>query len=178
MCLRRLGLAVPLAFLVAILAHLAGFGADHAPGAAHAHGLLLGLAATLGLLALATIFAGALRLERRDKGTSPQAPWLPIVLAAGGFAAFGAIELVEGHAPFGGGLRALAAIGPAAVLVAKISRIAARMLRRTGAALAALAPPHSLPLPRFAATRLLRMAASRSADARGSARGRAPPIPV
>ena len=138
MSLRQMGVVVPLAVLVAVLAHLAGFGADHAPGAAHAHGLLASLAAGLALSALATLLLGALRPHRRDRTPWQQERWLPMLLAGGGALAYASIEAVEGRFWSHGTVRSLVAIVPVAVVVWRLARCAATMLRSSGAALAAI----------------------------------------
>ncbi len=175
MTLRRLGLAVPLAVLVAVLAHVVGFGAEHAPGAAHAAGLLTTLGVALGLAALVTLFAAALRADRRDGASPQQDRWLPLFLALGGAVAYGAIELAEGHTPLGGGAGALVSLVPAAALVSGLARLASRMLRLSGMALAALVPASSRRLPRFAPAPARRPDPAGTTHGPGAHFGRAPP---
>ena len=175
---RRLAVAAPLALLVAILAHAAGFGADHAPGADHARELVTSLGVALALLALATLLEAAFGIDRRDAGSARQDRWLPIALAAGGACAYAAIEFAEGHALFGGSLRALAAILPAAALIGQVARLAARFLRYSGAALAGCLPAPSLVDPAAARLSQARPVRASSADVRGCVWGRAPPLPA
>ena len=83
MLVRRLGLAVPLAFLVAVLVHLALFGAEHAPGAEHSEALVTALAAGLALAALCTVLFAALR-TRRSRGSACGPRYVTLLDLAGG----------------------------------------------------------------------------------------------
>jgi hypothetical protein len=184
MLLRRLLAGGPLAVLVAVLAHVAGFGFTHAPGTTHA----LDLAVALGS-ALATL-VGVVVLRGFARGRGPRAQIVPVTLVRPwstrfasvaeltGFAAlaFVAIEALEGNLAFGGSLRAIIALVPIAMLVAWLAPHAGTTLREIGISLRAplqtrgrdnVAPTSAHPSARVVAT-------SHTAIARR--RGRAPPL--
>jgi hypothetical protein len=176
MVFRRLWTGAPLALAVAAAAHVAGFGFDHAPGGLHAVPLAAVEGEGLLLAALTAFLAAALRgrLPIATKGPSGKET---VALALAGFAGFAVIEVLEGHAPFGGLHAAVAALAvvPVAVAVALLADRVGRSFDRAGTRFAA-----------FARTRGARARAAfifvPSADApprgdlaRSVARGRAPP---
>ncbi len=172
---RRLGVWLPLAVLVAVLAHGLRFGAQHLPAGAHAASLFGTLGAGLALVALATVYAAALRC-----GTAAASPrWeraFPAVLTLGGLGTYGLIELSEGHAPFAGGPQVLLAVGLAAALVLGLFRLVSRLLAASGEALAAFAT-----IARLGGMPSLFLSGGGPAPlfrrlARSDARGRAPPL--
>jgi len=152
MFLRRLWLGGPLGVLVAVLAHVAGFGADHVPGSVHAAELLGVLGATLALLALAVfvrgVASGAIagvtarsappEFARRLRTLAFDSAMLTLV----GALAFALIEVCEGHLAVGGSLRAAFALLPVALGVAVLAPRAARSLHAAGSCVgASLAGP-------------------------------------
>jgi len=176
MSLRRLPGAALLAALVAVLAHVAGAGFDHAPGAAHAPDLLGSLGAALALAVLATFFGGAFRGVRPSIATSTGGGKSLLGLAAGGFAGFLAIELLEGHLALGGALRALGAVLPAALAVMLAAGRIGRAAGLAGARFASFARSRGGAVA--AALTSLGRARLAAADFPGCsrARGRAPPL--
>ncbi len=177
MSLRRLGLAAPLAILVAVLMHLALFGTHHAPGAEHAPQLLTSLGAGLTLAALCAVLFAALYKRRGERKSRRLLDVGPLELLAGGALAYALIELSEGRAPLGIGVWQYSALAAAALSVFGLAALFARLLRFSGEALAAYAAvisrAYALPLIASDARRSLR---ARSAIARASCRGRAPPL--
>ena len=185
MPLRRLWAGGPLALFVAILAHVAGFGRAHAPGAEHAGELLVVLAIALAVLAAAVLLrslARAMGARNRAAGSPTTMPSTPralagyvAALAALAGLAFAALEFVEGHLVTSGSLRSALALLPVAAIVAVIANRAGRTLddigSRIGAALAACA--HDI-VTAFAPRAVVRL---RIGVARrgGALRGRAPP---
>lgn len=134
MPLRRLWAGLPLAVLVALLAHVAGFGFAHVPGGGHVASLLVTLAVALAALALAA-FARAVFTRRSIATTTDvrkSAAWLAFL----GAVAFAAIELAEGHGIFDAGLRPLLTTLPLALVVALFARGADRALARVAARIA------------------------------------------
>jgi len=171
----RLGVCLPLAVLVAVLAHGLRFGAEHLPAGAHAASLFGTLGAGLGLAALAAVYAAALRWGAA--AASPRwEPAFPATLALGGLGAYGLIERSEGRAPFTDLPHVLLAVGLAAALVLGIFRLISGLLAVSGeafAAFAAIARTADAPsafTPRGGPLLLLR------GLARCNARGRAPPL--
>ena len=184
MTLRRLLVAAPLAMLVAVLAHVAGFGADHVLGGQQ--GLTLfcsALGALFALAAAATLTVARARprsLAEAARGLraalpgagelGPFAAWL----FGGALAAFWGLELLEGHGP----LAALWVVPVAASLAlatAVAVRATTRWLAGAGLALAALARETSLGLaPRFVRIEARGLAFQARPRCR-SRRGRAPP---
>lgn len=120
MSIRRLS-AVPLALLVAVLAHVATFGFEHAPGGRHAGELFGVLGAALLLMGLAAFFRAVLfgasaGIAAMKRGTDET-----LALAAAGFGCYGLLELAEGRLPPGGVLPVVGVL-LAAVLVAAFAR--------------------------------------------------------
>ena len=130
-------IAVPLAVLVAVLAHVAGFGTEHVAGGAYAGTLLTTLGAALGAAFAAGFLDAAIRPGIRI-ATWSRDRYLAHTLLGGGLLAYTAIEVLEGHANLGGSLRASLALVPSAAIVAWIARFAADLCNRAGTALAAL----------------------------------------
>jgi hypothetical protein len=187
MALRRALVIAPLAILVALAAHVIGFGSEHALGGAHA-GLLLaaGLVGT-GLLAGAALLWLVLTQSSARVGERELLALLPaggsftaatLLLGLSGFAAFACGEALEGHFPLGTVGTALASFAVSA-LIALGSRRCARWLAEGAAALTTLLvwPLEAIarlavtiaPAPLPAASQLL---------ARGRHDGRAPPNPA
>ena len=179
---RALAIA-PLAVLVALLGHAAGFAADHGLGGSHAGELLaLGIGGT-GLLALAALLWSALLggTERETdltlwRGLAPRGPFAAAaMLGVSGFGVFAAGELLEGRSPFGTWLTALS-LAAAAVAVAWAARAVIRWIARGGANLQALSTERPLLAPSLAVQRCATAPLlPRGIAARGSRRGRAPP---
>ncbi len=137
MYMRRLPIAAPLALLVAVLAHAAAFGDQHAAGMSHAATLLV----VIGVALSAALCAGFVDAALRPKAaiaTSGRPAYFGAALVFGGLAAFWAIELLEGHLQLGGALRGSLAVVPAAVVVGWAARRAAVLSERAGSALASL----------------------------------------
>jgi hypothetical protein len=184
MTLRRLLITAPLALLVAVLAHLAGFGAGHELGGDHGASLISSALAALFALAAAATLAAALgqanspadvlaELRRALPGSGevlPFAGWL----FGGSLPAFWGLELLEGHGPFGAGwLLPVAAV--AALAMALAVRLVTRWLAEAGMALAALSESLTLgPAARLAPLEIRSLSAAQRL-ARGTRRGRAPP---
>lgn len=145
MLLRRLLVGGPLAVLVAVLAHVAGFGFAHAPGTTHALDLVVALGSALATLGSIVVLRGFAR------GRGPRARGVPVPLAQpwharlGSIAeliafaalAFVAIEALEGNLAFGGSLRAIVALVPFAMLVGWLAPRAGTSLSDIGIALRA-----------------------------------------
>lgn len=175
MPLRRLVLGVPLASLVAVLAHVAGFGYAHAPGGDHATALLSAVAAALVALLAAGFVRAAVAGAPEPIATNGAGNKSALALAARAAVAFAAIEIAEGHSILAG-VRPLLALVPLAFLVAAVTRRAAGFARRAGARVAAVYLRRLR--ARSMATFVERMRARvRAYDivARHVARGRAPP---
>jgi hypothetical protein len=186
MTFRRLLVAAPLALLVAYLGHAAGFGTTHALGGAHGGELLAGLVAALALIALAPVlWLGFGRTPHRSlvdvvRGLASALPAagglaaMAAILAALGGLAFAGIELTEGRAPTPAW--ALAALPLAALAVAALARFALSWLALLGLFIATLGErlPERLSPPTFLAP--LAFAPVSASLARGSRRGRAPPV--
>lgn len=174
--LRRLGLAVPLAVLVATLVHLALFGAEHAPGAAHASDLLTNLGAGLALAALGGVLFAALSRRRDERSIHKRRTNVsPLELALGGTLAYAVIELAEGHTPLGGGAWQIALTVGAAFLVSLLARSIGNLLRISGAALAAFATTLSRSPAPLVLTFAFDAPRGDCTPIAGSSRGRAPP---
>jgi hypothetical protein len=184
MNLRRLLVAAPLALLVAVLAHLAGFGTSHELGGERGLTLLCSALAALGGLAGAAAFAAALGrprgladVARELRGALPGsgeiAPFAG-VLFGGSLLAFWSLELLEGHGP----LAALWVLPVAALLAlgtAWTVRVATRWLARAGLAFAAFAREVQLGLAVLFAPIEARYVRAVARSRCGSRRGRAPP---
>jgi hypothetical protein len=184
MALRRVLVTAPLAVLVALTAHVAGFGGDHVLGGVHAAGLLaLGVG---GSILLAILALGWVGLTETDAGRAERAlrAMLParggifpaaLVLGVSGSIVFACGELLEGHLP-PVTLGSLLAITASAVVIAAVARGLARWLAAGGVALASLIPLARRPsaAPARAAERADALLAPPS-QARGARRGRAPP---
>ncbi len=184
MNLRRLLVAAPLALLVAVLAHLAGFGTAHELGGEQGATLLF--SALGALVALAGVAALAVALGRpasvgqavrqlRDElpgsgEIGPFAAWL----FGGALLSFWSLELLEGHGPLAA-VWVVPVAGALALGTALAVRAVTRWLAHAGLALAALAQHVDLGIaPHFA--RLEAYGSRIEARAtRGSHRGRAPP---
>lgn len=180
MTLRRAAAALPLALSVAVVAHVAGFGADHVPGGGHAAVLLFGLFAALAALAGWTFGAGYFgRPSRPSIATSATDGYLWATLTAGGALAFLAMEAIEGHLALApGSLAALLALVPSALLVAICSRRLEASALRAGYDSARVCEA----LPRLSSSRaargpVLAFSATSTYVAR-TTRGRAPPLPA
>jgi hypothetical protein len=184
MTLRRLLVTAPLALLVAVFAHLAGFGTGHELGGDHGASLISSALAALFALAGAGALAAALgradspadvaaELRRALPGSGellPFAAWL----FAGSLPAFWGLEVLEGHGPFGAGWM-LPAAALAALGVALAVRLLTGWLAQAGLALAALAAAVGLAVaPRLAPLEIRSLSAAQRL-ARGTRRGRAPP---
>jgi hypothetical protein len=184
MVLRRASITAPLAVLVAIGGHWAGFGAEHALGGLSAGGFVaVGLGGGI-LLALAALGWAAIACRDARSGERRLLALLPGrgvlgnsgVLAFSGFLAFAAGEALEGRSPFGTGATALGII-VSAVLIALVARRVVRWLAAGGVTLAAILAPErrgSGGLPYFLGASS-RFAIARSV-ARAACRGRAPPL--
>ena len=185
MTLRRLPATLPLALLVAILAHALRFGGDHHLGGENGSELLWATLAALGGLAVAAVLSSALGGADRGRKTAAVSRLLDALPGAGRFgsmacslalsgaAAFGALEWTEGHDPLGGPWLA-PALALVAFAVAGLVRLAVGSLARAGLALAAcertLAPVVAsfvFPAPELVAVR--------TASRAGRRFGRAPP---
>jgi hypothetical protein len=176
MTLQRAFWGLPLAVAVAVLAHLAVFGLQHAPGGGHSAELLTALAAALGLSLAGAFFAGALG-SKRPIATPARLGYSPLALAAAAAVAYGLIELSEGHAA-GPWPAAVATMLPLALAVAWLARAAGRAAHGAGLAFATYAAQPRARRP--AAFTLCRAGApARSVSfASGTRRGRAPPHPL
>jgi len=189
MTLRKLSAFLPSALLVGALVHVTGSGFGHAPGGRFAAAFLVLLGATLvATLTTAFIAAALAALRRRTAAASKAFGPRDITtarsnvksiasLAVAGTAAYLALELCEGHAGLGGGLRALFASIPIAALVALLARRAERAAARAGSACAAALvaadrAAFAEPILLTERRRSLRLDRGR---ARAS-RGRAPPV--
>lgn len=139
MPLRRLWAVIPLAVLVAELAHVAGFGQAHLPGGDHAGSLFVWLAVALVALALAALVRALVATPSRPRTPIGEARTSVGLLASFALVAFAAIEIAEGHGVFGGGLRPLLAILPLAFLVSRFSRRVDRAIMRVAATIVAYA---------------------------------------
>jgi hypothetical protein len=174
MTLRRLPACLALAALVGVLAHLAAFGSEHAPGGAGAPELLGGVLAALALAGLLAFLDAALRRSPGPVAAKLSRGYAVAALAAAGFASYGLIELAEGHFALGSALRALLAVLPIAAVVWGIATRVGSAAERAGAALAAFAASPGI----AAAGLLLRPEPAFAAQLRhahGTPRGRAPP---
>jgi hypothetical protein len=176
MTLRKALWASPLAVVVAVLVHVVIFGFAHAPGAGHAGALLGTLAATLAAALLAAFAAGFVteRPEAEPPGGIASAA---LFLAAAGAAAFGVIELSEGHLALPALIAACLAAFPVAYIVLGAARSAAGAARGAGARLAAFAGRRGARVS-VAATGFIGRKRRRFARATvlpGTLRGRAPP---
>jgi len=184
MNLRRLLVAAPLALLVAILAHVAGFGTTHELGGERGLTLLLSALAALGGLAGAAAFAAALGrpadladVVRQLRGALPgSGEIVPFagVLFGGSLVAFWSLELLEGHGP----LAALWVLPVAAVLAVGTAwtvRAATRWLARAGLAFAAFARELQVGLALLFAPLEARYVRAHARSRYGTRRGRAPP---
>lgn len=171
----RLGVWLPLAVLVAVLAHGVRFGAQHLPAGAHAASLFGTLGAGLALAALTAVYLAALRPgEGVARRRCP--PALPAPLTLGGLGAYGLIELSEGRAPFAGGPSVLLTVILAAALVSGLFHLIAGMLAASGRALAALTAGTKIRGVPPALGRETCRILLRCRLAAGHARGRAPPL--
>jgi hypothetical protein len=184
MNLRRLLVAAPLALLVAVLAHLAGFGTSHELGGDKGLTLLYSALAALGGLAGAAVFAAALsrparladvarRLRAILPGSGELAPFAG-VLFGGSLVAFWSLELLEGHSP----LTALWVLPVAAIIAlgtAWTVRAATRWLARAGLAFAAFASELHVGLALLFAPVDARYVRAHARSRGSSRRGRAPP---
>ncbi len=181
MLCRRLAVWLPLAGLVAVLAHGLCFGAQHLPGTTQAGAVLGTLAAGLALVAVLYLLAGAVGLPVIGGASLRGFPAIderflsPAALSVAGGATFGLIELAEGHAPFAGGWTTLAALLAATAIVWCAGLLAARLLRVSGRALAALSEGERTCATPAAPTRTRSRIAAAWAQLACSARGRAPP---
>lgn len=180
MSLRRIAKATSLALLVAVLAHAADFGSSHEPGGPQGAALLHALWATLALLGFSTMLSGALGRRIRP-GTTQGADGAGLAvsvlgLTLGGFAAFCALESLEGHAPDVEPALVLY-LAAAAAFVVLGSRLAGRWLTELGGGFAAWAEPTGALRGRgIARLRLRQPFVADRARARGARRGRAPPF--
>ena len=177
MTLRKALVASPSAVLVAVLAHFVAFGSSHAPGDGRAVEILGGLGATLGVgvlfAFLSGVFAG--RISRLGERASIFAP---LVLAVAGVAAFGVIEISEGHAAVASLFEAACAAVPLAYVVAWLTRAIASIAGSAGVAAGSFIRRGSRGLATCVAvaTRDLRACARYGLVARNNLRGRAPPL--
>jgi hypothetical protein len=130
--------ASPLAVLVAVLAHLVAFGSQHVPGGSHAPALLGILGATLALGLVGAFAAGLFARPRPPIATDRSRRYAPLLLAAAGAAAYGLMELSEGHLALSAFLTAVLASLPLAYFVASAAHVARRAARQAGARCAAL----------------------------------------
>ena len=184
MNLRRLLVAAPLALLVAVLAHLAGFGTSHELGGERGVALLLSALAALGGLAGVAAFGAALgrptglagvvrQLRAALPGSGEIAPFAA-VLFGGSLLAFWSLELLEGHGP----LAALWVLPVAAVFALATAwtvRAATRWLAEAGLAFAAFARDVHAGLAVLFAPLEARSVRAHARSRYGSRRGRAPP---
>ncbi|GAC1548378.1 MAG: hypothetical protein NVS3B16_21250 [Vulcanimicrobiaceae bacterium] len=137
MALRRLLVAVPLAVLVAVLAHVAGFGFAHAPGGDHASALFELLAGSLAALLAGAVYRGSVASTPTPIATKHAGRKGAVALAVLAAGALAAIELAEGHSLFGSaGLLPLLALIPLAVAVRSAARCASGLAARAGGQLA------------------------------------------
>lgn len=136
MPLKRLWVGLPLAVLVALIAHLAGFGSTHLPGNDHASVLFGAVGLTLAAF-LAAAFLRPLRSAARLSLATAR-PNGKAVLALAGVAAlaFAAIELAEGRGVFSSTVLPLLALVPIAVIVGSLARRAESLAERAGARVA------------------------------------------
>jgi len=184
MTLRRLLVAAPLALLVAVLAHLAGFGTDHVLGGQHGFTLLCSALGALFALAGSATLTVALGRPRSFgeaaqglRGALPGAGELvPFTawLAGGALAAFWGLELLEGHAPFAS-LWVVPIASLLALAVAAAARAATRWFARAGLALATLAREIALGIGPRSVRLEARSLTVHTRPRRGSRCGRAPP---
>ena len=187
MLLRRLFVGAPLAVVVAVVAHVAGFGFAHAPGTTHALDLAFALGSALAALAGGVILRGfargrAFRLPGASQplARSRHANLASVAqLTAFAALAFIAIEALEGNLAHVGSLHALVALValvPIAMVVGWLAPRAGATLCELGSSLrASLGTRGRDPLALALARRSTRVfAASQFAFARR--RGRAPPL--
>lgn len=183
MLLRRCLLGSPLALLVAILAHFAGFGSSHVLANGQG-GLLLGfVAAALVVASVAAICAipGWLRegssreaCAERLRGTLPGAGgWFATsaLLGGGGLAMLAAIEAAEGR---GLSIWMLVPVAASSLVVALGGYLASEGLAVAGCALSA--PPSAQMAPAFTYVRPAVAPFAESHRPAGARRGRAPPL--
>ena len=143
MLLRRLLVGGPLAILVAVLAHVAGFGFAHAPGTGHALDLAIALGSAFATLGCAVVLRGFARGRGPTARSTVRLPFPALLakrtsvaeLSAFAALAFVAIEALEGNLAFGESLRAIAALVPFAILVAWLAPQANRKLVEIGISL-------------------------------------------
>jgi len=185
MSLARLPAAIVLASLVALTAHLLGFGTSHFMGGAHGAELLgavLGAAALLAFAGLGRIafarrrltWADAMELLSRSLPLDGPLPARAGLLLAGATAIFAASEMLEGH-----GLAtsswAVFALPVAAAAFAHFARSLAGWLAHLGLTRRAVIGDASIAIERPNFAPLLAPALARSSDIRRAHRGRAPP---
>ena len=185
MSLRRLPAALALAVLVALTAHVAGFGTSHTPGGTHGSELLgAALAAFVLLLVTAVLWIAFGRTRRLtlSEAASLLRTALPgagsllasaALLAIGGLAAFAGIELLEGHAPLAGWAPLLVPL--CALLAALLAPLLSRPLAALGVRLAALAGDLDFGFPRLTVLAASAAPSGYPKPDRNAHRGRAPP---
>jgi hypothetical protein len=184
MTLRRLPATLPLALLVAILAHALRFGGDHHLGGENGLELLWAVLAALAGLAVAAVLSSALAGAggRRTAAVSRLLDALPgagrfgsmaCSLALSGAAAFAALEWSEGHDPLGGPWL-VPALAFVALAVAGLVRLAVGSLARAGLALATCAPTLAPVVASFVCP-APELVAVRGVSRAGRRFGRAPP---
>jgi hypothetical protein len=168
--------ASPLAVSVAVLAHLVAFGSLHAPGGSHAPALLGILGVTLALGLVGTFAGGFFAVAPERIATEARFRYGPLLLAAGGAAAYGLIELSEGHLALSAFLTAALSSLPLAYFIAFAARYARRAARNAGVRCAVLIRGHHDAhgsAPAFLGASRCRPASSGFFP--GARRGRAPP---
>ena len=149
MGLRRLLAASPLAVVVAVAAHVAGFGSSHALGGALGVDIArlaliwLGLVAAGGLLWAAAWARPASLPTLASRLLAPlpgggRFTALAATIAVGGTAVFTALEALEGH-PGLPTLASLLALAVAALMLSALVQLAARAIAGLGLTLATLA---------------------------------------
>jgi hypothetical protein len=194
MSFRRLLVAGPLALLVAMAAHAAGFGSSHLLGGSAGADLAgvglawLALLAIVGIMAVALgapFRAGSHAASRAPAGSASRAlaeslpgggnpAMLAATLALGGSAFYVALEVLEGHAPQGS-LLALVTILPLAVGVALAARLGLAWIARAGVSLAAFAHTEFRAENLWMGPALVPARTARATPAHAHRRGRAPP---
>jgi hypothetical protein len=183
MALRRALVTAPLALLVALLAHVAGFGGGHAFGGDHGRQVLYLAVGGPALLVLAAVVWLGLTERDRRRGERALLALLPgqgrfaaafAVLGSASLALYAGVEMLEGHAPLAPA--SLIALACSTALIAAAARLCARWLAAAGFLLAAAEDTVlQAGAPRL---RLALAPAPRatSADLRSASRGRAPPL--
>jgi hypothetical protein len=174
MLLRKTGVAFVLAILVALVAHGAVFGAQHAAGGVYAGVFGETLSAAVLLLVAVTFLRAALAPQATLAAASPDYG-LPLALGPGGFFAYTLIEVSEGRSPLAAGSAIFFGCALGALLVGLGARFVAGLAREAASVFVALARyVRRDPNRRYATRRFVKLAWAPVAIP-GRTLGRAPP---